>query len=232
MTTHRTQAVAMGPSSPVPLVWARSQLARVWLAGLSGVLVVGVPAPARGQALTVSALAGASMATADVGGRLVSGSGQGPERIGPSGLAAGNSSTASLTPTQAADLIRGQQSRATVVILYGTRCPRSQAMFPGFVALSQRYAGRNVSFLAIAADGQAREVPPFLARYQASFQALHMKTCKGCGTARAMAPAGIHLSQTWNMPHVAVLDPAGRTVGEWDAATDLVAIDEAIQSTQ
>jgi thiol-disulfide isomerase/thioredoxin len=230
MTTHPTESVAMDRKPRVPPLRSRSLLVGLGIASFSWVALLGVPAPAWGQVLSVSALASASIATADGGVRLVTGSGQGPERIQPTGLTTGSSGTASLTPTQAADLIRSHQSRSTVVILYGTHCPRSRAMFPGFVALSQRHAGRNVSFLAIAADGHAREVPPFLARYRASFQAIHMKTCKGCGTPRAMAPAGIHLSQTWNMPHVAVLDPTGRVVGEWDAATDLVAIDEAIQS--
>src|SRR6266480_6965793 len=82
--------------------------------------------------------------------------------------------------SEAARYLRGKKGRVTLAILYGTRCPRSKAMFPGFGALS---------------------------------------------------PLGFGLTRApWDRPYVAVLDPQGSVVAQWNAATNLAAIDAAIQS--
>jgi hypothetical protein len=104
-------------------------------------------------------------------------------------------------------------------------------MFPGFAALAVRHAPRNVAFLAFAADRVAQDVPGFLARYNAPFEPVHIKSRAAAGEmAGAMATIGMQVPDPWNMPHVAVIDASGQVVGEWDGTTNLRAIDAALSS--
>lgn len=210
--------------------------------GVALTVLAAIPYVAHAQASRVSALAAASLvpgtgaavpAGVPAGGMAV--------RVGeteaPAGLTTEAGVTAeggvtSLTTAEVADMVRRQQGRPTVVILYGTNCPRSEAMFPGFTALAERHAAGNVAFLAFAADQPARQVPPFLAQFGAPFQPLHIKPRPPGQIGRDMATIGLQLGSTWNMPHVAVLDASGQVVGEWDAATDLRAIDAAVSSVR
>ncbi len=195
-------------------------------------LAAGV-ASAQAQVHTSSALAGAALVAADRSGGAVGAVGAatqvGPKRAGEASSNAGGG-VASFSPFEAAALVGSQRGRPTVVILYGTGCPRSQVMFPGFAALADRHAARDVSFLAFASDRVAEDVPGFLAQYGASFAPAHIKRRGQGQMAAAMATIGLQLPAPWNLPHVAVIDASGQVVGEWDAATDLRAIDAALRS--
>jgi hypothetical protein len=198
--------------------------------GLVLTLLAGMPLEGHGQASMASALAGASLVPALGGER---GASVGVAAGGASGWRGGPTAgggTTSFTTAEAADFVRSQLGGGAVVILYGTNCPRSQAMFPGFVALATRHAGRQVAFLAFAVDRQAQDVAPFLARYGAPFQPFYIKRWPPGQMSRDMATLGLQIPTRWSMPHVAVLDASGRVIAEWDAATDLGAIDAALSS--
>jgi hypothetical protein len=202
--------------------------------GLALAVIAVGPTPANGQASMATARAAASLvpgapsAGGASAGLTVGGSAVRVGETGPTAHANPGGSVASITAAEAAGLVRSQQGRATVVILYGTNCPRSQAMFPGFVALAAHHASRNVAFVAFAADQGPRDVPPFLARYGAPFQAYHISRWAPGEMSRDMATIGLQIPPSWNLPHVAVLDGSGRVVGEWDGAGDLRAIHEAL----
>ena len=196
-------------------------------------LAAGV-ASAQAQVHTSSALAGAALVAADRSGGAVGAVGAatqvGPKRAGQASSNAGGD-VASFSPFEAAALVGSQRGRPTVVILYGTGCPRSPRDVSGFAALAERHAARDVSFLAFASDRVAEDVPGFLAQYGgAPFAPAHIKRWGPGQMAAAMATIGLQLPQPWNMPHVAVIDASGQVVGEWDAATDLRAIDATLRS--
>ncbi len=195
-------------------------------------LAVGAVA-AQAQVLTSSPLAGAALVSdlrsgpATGGVQLITG-----ERTSQSASPAPSSAGGSVASISAFDAaaIAGRQGRPTVLILYGTGCPRSHAMFPGFAALAERHASRNVAFLAFATDRVAQDVPGFLSRYHAPFEPVHVQRWAPGQMAVAMATIGLQLPTPWNLPHVAVIDASGRIVGEWDGATNLRAIDAALSS--
>ena len=198
--------------------------------GLAIIMLAAGVASAQAQVHTSSALAGAALVAADQSGGAAGAVTQvGPKRAGEASSNAGGD-VASFSPFEAAALVGSQRGRPTVVILYGTGCPRSQGMFPGFAALAERHAARDVSFLAFASDRVAEDVPGFLAQYGAPFAPAHIKRRGQGQMAAAMATIGLQLPDPWNMPHVAVIDASGQVVGEWDAATDLRAIDAALRS--
>ena len=133
---------------------------------------------------------------------------------------------------EAAHHMRGNKGRVTLAILYGTRCPRSQAMFPGFVALAHHYEGQAFDVAAFSMDEPEDKdaVPGFLARYHAPFDPLYVKPWQPGALFDALIPLGFHIPTPWNLPYVAVLDSQGSVVAEWDGATNLAAVDAAIQS--
>src|SRR5207237_749725 len=73
-------------------------------------------------------------------------------------------------------------------------------------------------------------VPGFLARYHAPFDPLYVKPWQPGALFDALIPLGFHIPTPWNLPYVAVLDSQGSVVAEWDGATNLAAVDAAIQS--
>src|SRR6266545_341504 len=93
-----------------------------------------------------------------------------------------------LTTYEAADLLRTRKGQVSVAILYGTRCPRSKAMFPGFVALQRRYQGQPVQVDAFAIDHHAEDVPAFLAEHHAPFDPLFILPRKPGDLIGALAP--------------------------------------------
>jgi hypothetical protein len=207
-------------------------LPRRVLLGFGLVLGVGtgVPFTAHGQASVVSALAGVSLVPGTGTGLAGAGLAVRVGETAPAGGRDAEGGVTSLTGAEAAAMVQRERGRATAVILYGTNCPRSQAMFPGLVALAARHAGRNPSFLAFATDRRAQDVPPFLAHFGAPFQPYYIKPRQAGEMGRDMATIGLHLPSPWNLPHIAVLDANGQVVGEWDGATDLNAIDAALSS--
>jgi len=134
---------------------------------------------------------------------------------------------------EAAHYLQGKKGRVMLAILYGTRCPRSRAMFPGFVALARRYQGQQFDVAAFSTDDDEDKdgIPGFLARYEAPFDPLYIKPWQPGELSGALSPLGFRITRApWDRPYVAVLDPQGNVVGQWNAATNLAAIDAAIQS--
>ena len=134
---------------------------------------------------------------------------------------------------EAAQYLKGKKGRVTLAILYGTRCPRSRAMFPGFVALARHYHGQQFDVAAFSTDDDEDKdgIPGFLARYEAPFDPLYIKPWQPGELSGALSPLGFNITRApWDRPYVAVLDPQGNVVVQWNAATNLAAIDAAIQS--
>ena len=133
---------------------------------------------------------------------------------------------------EAAHYLQRKQGRVTLAILYSTRCPRSRGMFPGFVALARHYEKQPFDVAAFSIDdAEDRDgVPAFLARYQAPFDPLYIKPWRPGALIGALGPLGFRLPTPWNLPYVAMLDPQGSVVAQWDGATNLAAIDAALQS--
>lgn len=194
--------------------------------------LTGLAAGAQGQASTVSALAGTSLVPAGPAGGAPTGFVPavrvGEAAAAPDGGGPVASGVTSLTPAEAAAMMRSQPGRGTMVIFYGTACSRSKGMFPGFTALAARHAGRDVSFLAFAVREEAQDVPPFLAEYGAPFQPYFVKRGSRAQFGQDMDASGLRLPQDFNLPHVAVFDGSGNVVGQWDAATDLRAMDATL----
>ena len=151
----------------------------------------------------------------------------------PPGPALDAAGILAVSSDEAAQYLKGKKGRVTLAILYGTRCPRSRAMFPGFVALARHYQGQGFDVAAFSTDDDEDkgDIPDFLARYEAPFDPLYIKPWQPGELSGALSPLGFHLTRApWDRPYVAVLDPHGDVVAQWNAATDLAAIDAAIQS--
>jgi thiol-disulfide isomerase/thioredoxin len=134
-----------------------------------------------------------------------------------------------LKAPQVAQHLRGMKGRVAVAILYGTHCPRSQAMFPGFVALSEAHQSDPVQFAAIETDRYPEDLRGFLGSFRAPFDPLFYVHRQRGELDAALREFGVNLPATFNMPYVAVLDPDGNVIDQWDAATNLAAIDGAIR---
>jgi len=144
-----------------------------------------------------------------------------------------------LTAGEVVEHLRRSKGRVTVAILYGTRCPRTRAMFSTFVALSAHYRGQPVHFAAFALDNYPEDVPDFLARYGAPFDSLSIRDGKVGELSGALAPLGFFggpgavnpaVGVTITMPYVAILDREGYVRAAWHAATNVAAIDQAVRT--
>ena len=151
----------------------------------------------------------------------------------PPGPALDAAGILAVSSDEAAQYLKGKKGRVTLAILYGTRCPRSRAMFPGFVALARHYQGQGFDVAAFSTDDDEDKdgIPGFLARYEAPFDPLYIKPWQPGELSGALSPLGFNITRApWDRPYVAVLDPQGNVVVQWNAATNLAAIDAAIQS--
>jgi len=129
---------------------------------------------------------------------------------------------------EAGQYLRSRKGRVTLAILYGTRCPRSRALFPGFVALARHYEGPQFDVAAFSTDDaeDKDDIPDFLARYEAPFDPLYIKPWQPGELSGALSPLGFALTRApWDRPYVAVLDPQGNVVAQWNPATNLAAVD-------
>jgi hypothetical protein len=160
-----------------------------------------------------------------------------PKRaLDTAGVRGGNSNAARVHTVDTYDAayhLRGQKGRVTLAILYSTRCPRSRGMFPGFVALARHYEGQAFAVAAFSTDDAEDKdgIPDFLGRYEAPFDPLYIKPWQPGELSDALSPLGFHITRApWDRPYVAVLDPQGDVVVQWNAAINLAAIDAAIQS--
>src|SRR6266700_5035347 len=98
---------------------------------------------------------------------------------------------------EAAQYLKGKKGRVTLAILYGTRCPRSKAMFPGFVALARHYEGQPFAVAAFSTDDEEDKdgIPGFLARYEAPFDPLYIKPWQPGELSGALSPLGFGLTR-------------------------------------
>jgi thiol-disulfide isomerase/thioredoxin len=211
--------------------------ARSIISIVGGLLAIS-PAPLGAiQATGVSALAGASILLSEPAGS--SGVPHPPQvqRVGETGpgtvSSAASTRMLAMTTAEASTYLRNTQGRVSVVIIYSTDCPRSRSMFPGFVVLANRYAGKNVAFTAIdVARDDGGLLPQFLARYNAPFEPLHIREEAAADNhmGRDLAPFGIRLNETYYLPFTAVLDRSGNAVAQWDGTPSLRAVDAAIRA--
>jgi hypothetical protein len=142
-----------------------------------------------------------------------------------------------LTAAEVVDHLSRSKGQVTVAILYGTRCPRTRAMFPTFVALAARYRGQPVHIAAFALDNYPEDVPEFLARYAAPFDSLSIRHGKVGELSGALAQLGFFggpgavdpaVGVGITMPYVAVLGRDAYVRAAWHAATNIAAIDQAV----
>src|SRR5436309_469291 len=151
----------------------------------------------------------------------------------PPGPALDAAGILAVSSDEAAQYLKGKKGRVTLAILYGTRCPRSRAMFPGFVALARHYQGQQFDVAAFSTDDDEDKdgIPGFLARYEAPFDPLYIKPWQPGELSGALSPLGFNITRApWDRPYVAVLDPQGSVVAQWNPATNLAAVDAVIQS--
>jgi len=105
-------------------------------------------------------------------------------------------------------------------------------MFPGFVALARHYERQRLDVAAFSTDDHEDkdDIPDFLTRYEAPFDPLFIKPWQPGELIGALGPLGFGIPRPWNRPYVAVLDRQGHVAAQADGATNLAAIDAAIQS--
>ena len=132
---------------------------------------------------------------------------------------------------EAAQRVGARQGRPTVVLLYSTNCPLSQAMFPEFVKLASQQRSRGVDFIVFSTDeaDDFGKVPGFLTQHGAPFAPVVIKPWAPGELTRAFAPLGIRVGSTWTRPLVALRDREGRTVGQLEGQTDLSPLRAALQ---
>ncbi len=119
--------------------------------------------------------------------------------------------------------IRAEEGHPVVVLLYGSECPLSKAMFPGFVRAAREYGPRGVKFLVFNTDGAqyGEYAGEFLRRHQAGFANMVVRDWAPGELDRAMKPLGIRVGSTWTRPLLAVLDREGRVIHQSQGQTDL-----------
>ena len=146
-----------------------------------------------------------------------------------------------VTPSATADLGGGLASLESVrdeigasspalVIFFSTNCPRSVRMFPQFVRLASGVS-EDTSVLAYSTWPRDVEVlPGFLAASGALFDATVMEPWPPGEFGREMAGVGLNVGPQWQMPLVAVLGEGGAVLGQWEAVSNLGAVESALRA--
>ena len=131
----------------------------------------------------------------------------------------------------AARRIRGSAG-PTVLVLYSTKCPLCQEMFPQLSELARNTQGRGIAWEVLSTDdpGDAEQVAPFLAQTRAPFAPVLLRPSPPGALTRAMEPLGINISPQWAKPFVAVRDKAGKVIVQGEAMANLSQVRGAIDA--
>jgi thiol-disulfide isomerase/thioredoxin len=115
------------------------------------------------------------------------------------------------------------RSGPTVVVLYSSKCPVCQEMFPQLSELARQYQGRGISWEVLSTDeaGDAEQVAPFLAQSRAPFPPVMLRPSPPGALTRAMEPLGINIGTQWAKPFVAVRDASGKVVMQGEGVANL-----------
>ena len=118
---------------------------------------------------------------------------------------------------------RAAEGHPVVVLLYGSECSLSKAMFPGFVQAAREFEPRGVRFLVFNTDGveYGDYAVEFLKRHRAGFPPMVVRDWAPGELSRAMKPLGIAVGKTWTRPLVAVFDRKGSVIFQSQGETDL-----------
>src|SRR6187455_1817253 len=110
--------------------------------------------------------------------------------------------------------IRAAEGHPVVVLLYGSECSLSKAMFPGFVQAARDFEPRGVRFLVFNTDGveYGDYAVDFLKRHRAGFPPMVVRDWAPGELSLAMKPLGIAVGKTWTRPLVAVFDRKGSVI--------------------
>ena len=128
--------------------------------------------------------------------------------------------------------IRAAEGHPVVILLYGSECPLSKAMFPGFVQAARDYEGRGVRFLVFNTDGveYGAYAADFLQRHRAGFPPVVVRDWAPGELTLAMKPLGVKVGATWTRPLVAVFDRGGRVIFQSQGQTDVRPLRAAIET--
>lgn len=139
-----------------------------------------------------------------------------------------------ITVDDAVARMHAAEGHPAVIVFYKTNCPRTQAMFPSLVALTQKYALSGVSFLAFSVDDEEEkeDIPGFLAHYSAPFPAVYVQPWVSGTFGRAMAGFGIRIGATWTTPLVAVRAADGSLVLQAQGPTDVSILSQVLARLQ
>jgi len=124
------------------------------------------------------------------------------------------------------------RGRPAVIVLYGPRCPLSQAAFPAIVALSREAEAHGAEILAYSTDDgiDTYLLGGFLAEHHATFAARRIRRWQPGELSSAFTAAGVHIGREWVRPLVAVRARDGRIVYQDQAVTDLHKATQALES--
>ena len=127
--------------------------------------------------------------------------------------------------------IRAAEGHPVVVLLYGSECPLSKSMFPGFVQAARDFEARGVRFLVFNTDGveYGDYAAEFLRRHRAGFPAVVVRDWASGELTLAMKPLGVRIGRTWTRPLVAVFDRGGSVIFQSQGQTDLRPMRAAIE---
>ena len=123
-------------------------------------------------------------------------------------------------------------SGPTVLVLYSSKCPVCQEMFPQLSELARNAQGRGITWEVLSTDdpGDAEQVGPFLAQTRAPFPPVLLRPSPPGTLSRAMEPLGINIGTQWAKPFVAVRDKNGKVMVQGEGMAELSQVRGALDA--
>lgn len=113
--------------------------------------------------------------------------------------------------------------KPALIVLYGPRCPLSEAAFPGIVALAREAAAGGAEVLAYSTDDGIDRylVGGFLSGHRAPFAARRILRWEPGQLSSEFSALGIPIGDTWMRPLIAVRSSTGRIIYQAQAPKNL-----------
>jgi thiol-disulfide isomerase/thioredoxin len=152
--------------------------------------------------------------------------------FGPEGTRAATSNAVEqITVTTLAERIARPVGRPSMVVLYATTCPMSQAMMPQLGALVRQYRDQ-VDFQAYSTDDDedVTWIARFLEETSTPLAAIHVKKWAPGGLNAALSPLGIRVGDTWTRPLLVIRNLSGRIVAQGQGIGDLTPLKQSLEN--
>jgi len=129
-------------------------------------------------------------------------------------------------------IIADARGKSTVVMIFSSGCPLSRNLWPKLLELAKKEQNNNVAFPVFSVDKSQDKAVDFVSNYTTPFSCYWVAPWEPGRLDASMGPIGIRIGQTLRLPLVAVINPEGQVIAQWQGLQDISQVAKALGSAE